>query len=1287
MILSGHHLNASVSAIAWHPANEPRDPKCSSSLRLASGDDTGRVVVWDVGACSPLATLDDPLSAAEGRRKSDNQSAMKSSINGLAWVTASPSVLAVLVSPGYILLWECRSGGILWKKDLQGGSGEVFAGLRVDPLDRRGVCIAGNRGTFIALCIENPSSGRVVHRQYKADLAPGGSLACAFSGVRDILFVVLDREIIVFDLELGRPVVSTPLAASIRPNFKDILGSYGYTSGESEGETRGIDMVLCSHTDGSVSIWRRREQSLSYVMSKGMLKLLPPSPKFLFTPAPLLLALLTASAISSGDVCMVGAASDGRVYHWRLPLYLGTVPPMMKKGSDDSEAAPKVDLVGMCTTLPGKATSIALCPQPISLQDGTTIPVAAVATTSGCVAIIAAKKGTLNVLSTHIVAMIALLHGLTIKGVEWLGSGPRLLCYASDDTAAHGYHINKVYMMDASTREYKEIRSVQSEAGPLVGIRTSKCGSYALLILRRSPSEIWDTRPGHVPTRIRQIDLPFTAVEWVDGTDRVPEKDITPVVWCSINQQQGHTAREYAAGATPYEDLPERRLSFALVDGRVGVLAVKGRRITDTQPHKPTWMPIVSGDFRATALSAWAHLLLLGDADGLLVCWDVKSGQTQVLETGGGRIIGLKIARPPADLYKASDTILARIGVLFGGSGPSFNNVATRKAFAVYDLTVAGTVRSSHVDHSSAFGRVGPVIDFGWVPIAGGGSILGLVHENGSLLFVDTTQGFEVRPKKRRELRWHATLLSDPMLYSAVSGVELPSSPTLLPRPWILFLRLLLQQGMTVKMLSSPNEQDVWSLLPSKCHAAWDQMILIGHGSGTLTLSGGDQTLQQLLNQSTIVQDSPKHDYEAAERTVPPPSARRSLEVAEALGYRNSKRSEVAQTFKSLGGAFKGMAKEVALVGKKTLASGSTSTGSTAPSPERNMVGGGSRSSSAWDASDAPLQVLLHDTETLLGVLRACADQRGHAHAFLDSELDMYASAQGIAARMAVAAEIFGSLDETRFWRRLPATLKQVKVSTGHPFKEEEGNVRKPPTLWSESATLSEALERSAWHQSMGRAEFEKSEELQEQRMLELVSLGDFAAAVELLLSSPPACDSRYYRDALCTLGLACACHGASEVEAPMAHAGARSLFVQAAKMITANAAGVGDILLGVPLLCAIDHKSDAVALFQDAGMWYRAASLTAGSLSGSERSAALKRWASHLAYSEGRPWMAAGVLIVAGALSSAVSLLSAQGLPDASMALILACSEAGFERQELMVEDDIEGNFETYIYTLLQQV
>lgn len=115
--------------------------------------------------------------------------------------------------------------------------------------------------------------------------------------------------------------------------------------------------------------------------------------------------------------------------------------------------------------------------------------------------------------------------------------------------------------------------------------------------------------------------------------------------------------------------------------------------------------------------------------------------------------------------------------------------------------------------------------------------------------------------------------------------------------------------------------------------------------------------------------------------------------------------------------------------------------------------------------------------------------------------------------------------------------------------------------------------------------------------MLEYVVLGDYQTAVGFLLASTPDRSARYYRDALCTIALAVrirslafkkllhtALGPRTDRSVPLQAASpemgqtggaaanepaSRSLHVQVAKVITANAAAAGDTLLGVPLLCS----------------------------------------------------------------------------------------------------------------------
>lgn len=61
------------------------------------------------------------------------------------------------------------------------------------------------------------------------------------------------------------------------------------------------------------------------------------------------------------------------------------------------------------------------------------------------------------------------------------------------------------------------------------------------------------------------------------------------------------------------------------------------------------------------------------------------------------------------------------------------------------------------------------------------------------------------------------------------------------------------------------------------------------------------------------------------------------------------------------------------------------------------------------------------------------------------------------------------------------------------------------------------------------------------------------------------------------------------------------------------------------------------------------------------ERAAAMERWAGHVAAAEGRPWAAAGLLVAAGALKSALLLLR-QVCPMGGAG---GCGQRGARRQQ----------------------
>lgn len=101
---------------------------------------------------------------------------------------------------------------------------------------------------------------------------------------------------------------------------------------------------------------------------------------------------------------------------------------------------------------------------------------------------------------------------------------------------------------------------------------------------------------GDSPSRLRLLDLPFTAVEWIlpdpwEG-QRGGQDESTPR---SVNTISSSTS----SLSSWLEGLPEERLVFTLGDGRAGVLVVQGRKV---QQDAAVVRPVLPGPEQLVSL-------------------------------------------------------------------------------------------------------------------------------------------------------------------------------------------------------------------------------------------------------------------------------------------------------------------------------------------------------------------------------------------------------------------------------------------------------------------------------------------------------------------------------------------------------------------------------------------------------------------------------------------------------------------------------------------------------------
>ncbi|XP_048331583.2 uncharacterized protein LOC107428416 isoform X1 [Ziziphus jujuba] len=278
---------------------------------------------------------------------------------------------------------------------------------------------------------------------------------------------------------------------------------------------------------------------------------------------------------------------------------------------------------------------------------------------------------------------------------------------------------------------------------------------------------------------------------------------------------------------------------------------------------------------------------------------------------------------------------------------------------------------------------------------------------------------------------------------------------------------------------------------------------------------------------------------------------------------------------------------------------------------------------------------------------------------------------KGCAVRFAFAAAMFGDTSEALFWLQLPRAFNHLmkklvnkpvhkahvsmtgpelgdtsvlsrisskeKVLPGTEKKDAFSQVNLRLMAFEQEELWENASERIPWHEKL------EGEEAVQNRVHELVSVGNLEAAVSLLLSTHPESDY-FYANALRAVALSSAV--------------SRSLLELAVKVVAANMVRTDRSLSGTHLLCAVGRYQEACSQLQDAGCWTDAATLAATHLKGSDYARVLQRWAVHVLQAEHNIWRALILFVAAGALQEALAALREAHQPDTAAMFILACRE-----------------------------
>uniref|UniRef100_A0A8C3AVD7 WD repeat-containing protein 11 n=1 Tax=Cyclopterus lumpus TaxID=8103 RepID=A0A8C3AVD7_CYCLU len=699
-VLERHKAN--VVKVRWSRENYYHNVSSPYCLRLASGDASGKIIVWDV---------------VSGTAHCEIQEHSKP-IQDLEWLwnqDASRDLLLAIHPPNYIVLWNGDTGTKLWKKSYA----ENILSFSFDPFDSSNMALLtsegivfitdfshskppGNAGKKVYIASPHASPAHTKPAHTAAPVPTGAKKALNKVKVlitnekptaeavtlndclqlsylpskRNHMLLLYPREILILDLELSQTVGVVAIERSGVP-FVQVI------------PCAQRDALYCLHENGCISLRVCRstitpeettdpEQNVYELMYD--LRSQCDAIRVTKTVRPYRMVICPVN--ENNAALMV---SDGRAMLWELkahkgkaavnpssgllPLYTpvsfcgAPLGPNQKRiqdlslnsmigqtliagealsPSNQQEVQLKFLLTGLLSGLPLPPFALRMCPPLTTKNINNYQPLLAIGVSLR------------DVVEEYLTARLRILTFKTCcvcvclfdRGIEWV-SLTSFLSFATSAPNNMGLVRNELQHVDLPTGRCFAFRGERgNDEPPIEMIKVSHLKQYLVVVFRDKPLELWDTRTG---TLLREMAKNFptvTALEWS------PSHNLK-----SLKKKQ-MAAREAIARQTPdvflhyslLQDAESKSESsqaisarehfvFTDMDGQVYHITVEGNTVKDGARIPP------DGSMGSIACIAWkGDTLVLGDVDGNLNFWDLKARLSRGIPTHRGWVKKIRFA-------------------------------------------------------------------------------------------------------------------------------------------------------------------------------------------------------------------------------------------------------------------------------------------------------------------------------------------------------------------------------------------------------------------------------------------------------------------------------------------------------------------------------------------------------------------------------------------------------------------------------------------------------------------
>ncbi|XP_055757649.1 WD repeat-containing protein 11 isoform X2 [Salvelinus fontinalis] len=567
-VLERHKAN--VVKVKWSRENYHHSLSSPYSLRLASADSAGKIIVWDV---------------VSGTAHCEIQEHSKP-IQDMDWLwtqDASRDLLLAIHPPNYIVLWNGDTGTKLWKKSYA----ENILSFSFDPFDPSNLALLTSEGiVFISdfshskppgsggkkVYIASPHASPAHTKPVPAALpAPTGAKKALnkvkvlitnekptaeavtlnadclqlsyLPSKRNHMLLLYPREILILDLELSQTVGVVAIERSGVPFIQVIPCAQR-------------DALFCLHENGCITLRVCRsttapdesaasdpEQSVQELVYD--LRSQCDAIRVTKTVRPYRMVICP---VNENNAALT--VSDGRVMLWELkahvskptvnpnsglsPLYapvafcgsplgqnqkkiqdlsLNTmIGQSLVSGADppppslQQEVQLKFLLTGLLSGLPLPPFALRMCPPLTTKNINHYQPLLAVGTSNGSVLVYNLTSGLLH--------KDLSVHSCEVKGIEWV-SLTSFLSFATSTPNNAGLVRNELQHVDLPTGRCFAFRGEQGNDEPAIEMmKVSHLKQYLVVVFRDKPLELWDVRTG---TLLREMAKNFptvTALEW-----------------------------------------------------------------------------------------------------------------------------------------------------------------------------------------------------------------------------------------------------------------------------------------------------------------------------------------------------------------------------------------------------------------------------------------------------------------------------------------------------------------------------------------------------------------------------------------------------------------------------------------------------------------------------------------------------------------------------------------------------------------------------------------------------